>query len=188
MTWVETVGDRDLKTSLRTLDRTDFFTRELDQLLLQNKIRLAIHSAKDLPEPLPEGLAIAALTRGVDARDALVLRSGETLATLPPCAVIATSSARREEVVRQLRPDLRFIDLRGTIGARLAKLETGEADGIVVAEAALIRLRLTHLNRIFLPGPTAPLQGRLALVVRKDDVELQNLLSAVHYEDALSRP
>lgn len=176
MTWVDTRGDRDKKTSLRSLVKTDFFTRELDEMVREEKIRIAVHSAKDLPDPLPAGLSLIALTRGIDSRDALVLRSGETLRVN---GLIATSSERREEAARSLQPNLRFSDLRGTIAERLAKLETGEADGIVVAEAALIRLQLTHLNRIYLPGPTAEGQGKLAIVARETDLEAKELFSWV---------
>lgn len=176
-TFVESSGDKDLTTSLRSLGKTDFFTKELDDLVLSHQCRMAIHSAKDLPEPLPRGLRIVAITQGLDPADVLVLRSNETLASLREGAIIATSSERREQAVRQLRQDLNFIDLRGTIGQRLAKLETGEADGVVVAEAALIRLQLTHLNRVRLPGETVTHQGQLAIVARDDDVELRELLA-----------
>ncbi len=174
--WIETTGDLDQKTSLRILDKTDFFTRELDRLVLDGSIRLAIHSAKDLPDPLAEGLCIAAMTNGLDPRDALVFRD-----TLPENAWIATSSKRREEMVDLLRPGFRFKDLRGTIHERLAQLDNGYADGVVIAEAALIRLQLTHLNRIYLPGPVAEGQGRLAIVCRKDDSELIELLSCIKF-------
>lgn len=173
--WAESPGDRDRSTSLKWLDQSDFFTRDLDEMLLAGKVRIAIHSAKDLPDPIPVGLSIIALTRGVDCRDSLVFRVGETLQTLKSGARIATSSLRREEVVRQLRSDLIFSDLRGHVGERLSRLEKGEADGVVVAEAALIRLKLTHLNRIHLPGETVPLQGRLAVLGRLDDAEIQEI-------------
>lgn len=166
--WVETTGDRDQKTSLRTLGKSDFFTRELDQMLLRGEIDLAIHSAKDLPEPLPEGLVLAFLTKGLDPRDSLVLRDQESIETLPNGAWIATSSERREEAVLTLRKDFRFKDVRGKVAERLALLERGEADGVVIAEAALLRLGLTHLNRLQLPGPTAPGQGQLAVVCRQN--------------------
>lgn len=167
-----TVGDRDQQTSLRTLGKTDFFTKEIDALVLEGICQIGIHSAKDLPDSIPSELAIAAITQGVDSSDALVLRNGITLETLPQKALIATSSERREESVRQLRKDFRFCDLRGPIHERIAKLDRGEADGVVVAEAALIRLGLTHLNRIRLPGETVPGQGRLAIISRKDNVEM----------------
>jgi len=177
--WAESPGDRDRTTTLRDLEKTDFFTRDLDQLLLSGKIRIAIHSAKDLPEPLPAGLVLAALTKGVGSQDSLVFRKGESLSTLPSGSVIATSSQRREDIVKRLCPNCVFTDLRGTIEERIAKLSTGEADGIVVAEAALIRLKLTHLNRILLPGNTIPLQGRLAIVARSDDEEIQQIFHAL---------
>jgi hydroxymethylbilane synthase len=177
--YVETVGDHDQETSLRQLERTDFFTREIDQGVLEGRYRLGIHSAKDLPFPLPQGLGVLCLTKGVDTSDVIVLRSNETFDTLPAGARIATSSVRREEAVKQLRTDLCFFDLRGTIEQRLAKLNTGEADGVIVAEAALIRLGLTHVNRIKLPGPTAEGQGQLAVVGRENDEEMRALFSCL---------
>jgi hydroxymethylbilane synthase len=170
--WVKTTGDIDKQTSLRNLDKTNFFTKELDEMLLQGEIRISIHSAKDLPDPIPDGLSLVALTKGVDPRDSLVFRSNENLDT---ASLIATSSERREAVLCSLRSGLRFVDLRGTIGERLALLENGTVDGVVVAEAALIRLGLTHLNRLILPGETVPLQGRLAILARKEDQEMHCL-------------
>lgn len=177
--WASSPGDRDKQISLRNLDKTDFFTRDLDQMLVSGIIRIAIHSAKDLPEPIPRGLAIVALTRGVDPRDSLVLRAGASIETLRFNALVAASSMRRESAIKRLRADLRCVDLRGTIGERLAKLEEGEADGIVIAEAALIRLKMTHLNRIVLPGESTPLQGRLAVLARSDDAEMKRIFQAI---------
>lgn len=176
-TFVETVGDRDKITSLRTLDKTDFFTREIDQMLLAGQCRMGVHSAKDLPEPLPKGLKLGALTKGIDPSDSLVMREGENL---PLQGIVATSSERREENVKILFPQARFVDIRGTIQERLNKLIQNEVDGVVIAEAALIRLGLTHLNRLTLPGETAPLQGKLALIIRNDDHELAHLLTPLN--------
>ena len=174
--WVETIGDRDKKTSLRDLGKSDFFTRDIDTLLLSGAIRIAIHSAKDLPDPMPEGLTIAAITKGKDPRDALVLKEGYSGDT----PLVATSSERREESVRHIYPKALFRDLRGTIHERLALIDRGEVDGIVVAEAALIRLGLTHLPRLFLPGETAPLQGQLAIVIREEDNEARLLFKILN--------
>jgi len=176
--WVETTGDKDQTTSLRTLSKTDFFTREIDQLVLQGHVRFGIHSAKDLPSPLPAGLCVAMLTPSIDPRDALVLKAGLSLETLPPNALIATSSERREQAALKLRPDFRFKDLRGTISERLKQLNDGQADGVIVAEAALIRLGLTHLNRVYLPGETVEGQGQLAVVCRSEDVEVRDLCAS----------
>lgn len=171
----ESSGDKDLRTSLRSLGQTDFFTKEIDEMVLQGVCRIAVHSAKDLPNSLPNGLEIIALTRGIDPSDSLVLREFDELETLPKKARIATSSFRREEMAKKLRPDFTFTDLRGTIGMRLKLLEEKKADGVIVAEAALIRLKLTYLNRIRLPGETAPFQGQLAIIGKKGDEEMQSL-------------
>lgn len=179
--WASSPGDRDHSISLRTLRKCDFFTRDLDQMLLRKEIRIAIHSAKDLPEPLPEGLTIVCLTQGQDPRDSLVLRENETIDSLKPYARIATSSIRREEAIKKIRSDLSFIDLRGTIFERLEKLDTKETDGVVIAESALIRLKQTHLNRLVLPGETAPMQGRLAVVARCDDSEMKQIFRGLNY-------
>lgn len=176
---VDTVGDKDQTTSLRSLDKSDFFTKEIDELLLSGGCRIAVHSAKDLPDPLTEGIQIVALTHGIDPSDSLVLRSGEYFERLPSGSVIATSSERREGAVRLLRSDVRFQDIRGTIGQRLDKLNQREVDGVVIAEAALIRLGLTHLNRITLPGETVRHQGQLAILAREGDEEMHQLFGCL---------
>ncbi|MCB1136568.1 MAG: hydroxymethylbilane synthase [Chlamydiia bacterium] len=179
ITWVETQGDRDKATSLRHMDKSNFFTLEIDDLLLGGKGDIAVHSAKDLPEPLPDGLEIIALTRGVDPSDALVLPEDLRLEELPAGAAIGTSSVRREEAVRKLRSDLSFVDIRGTIGERLAQLDEGSVQGVVIAEAALIRLGLTKRNRMTLPGNTTPFQGQLAIVARGGDTEMRDLFRCI---------
>jgi hydroxymethylbilane synthase len=177
--WVETTGDKDLRTSLRTLEKTDFFTKEIDALQLTGGCRIGIHSAKDLPEPLPKGLKLVALTCGVDSSDAIVLRDHETLENLPVGAKIGTSSVRREKNIRDFRPDLVCVDIRGAIHARLALLDRGIVDGLVIAEAALIRLKLTHRTRIPLPGERAPLQGKLAVIALENDEEVGELFRCI---------
>jgi hydroxymethylbilane synthase len=179
----ETVGDRNQQISLRSLGKTDFFTKEIDDWVLAGAERIGIHSAKDLADPLSPGLTIFCLTQGVNSTDALVLRNHLSLDQLVAGAKIATSSERREKMVQQLRQDLTFYDIRGTIGERLKKLETGEVDGVVIAEAALIRLKLTHLNRIILPGVTVEGQGQLAVVGRLEDKQLQELFSSLDVRD-----
>lgn len=177
--WIETRGDRDLATSLKKLEKSDFFTRELDVLQLKGGCRITIHSAKDLPEPLPQGLEMIALTRGQDSSDALVLREGESLNGLLPHSSIGVSSERREKAVFSLRNDLVCVDIRGSIDCRLALLDAGVVDGIVIAEAALIRLQMTHRNRVRLPGLSAPGQGRLAILAREGDEEMKLLFACI---------
>lgn len=177
--FLETTGDKDQKTSLRTLDKTDFFTKEIDNMLLTGLCRLGIHSAKDLPDPIPEGLTMIALTKGIDSSDSLVLQQGKNLSSFTSAPLIATSSVRREESVLQLIPHAIFRDIRGTIQQRLKVLEENQIDGVVIAEAALIRLGLTHLNRFTLPGETTPFQGQLAVIARSDDAEMKELFSCI---------
>ena len=180
---VKTTGDNDLQTSLRTLDKTDFFTKEIDQMLLEGKCRIAIHSAKDLPDPLPLGLKVVALTKGVDPRDMLVYNCDP----LPLGAKIGTSSIRREHNLLEWRPDLNCVDIRGTIEQRLAQLDAGIVDGLVMAEAALIRLGLTYRRRMPIHGEVAPLQGRLAVVARVDDIEMDELFAKIEYREKGSK-
>jgi hydroxymethylbilane synthase len=177
--WVVTTGDNNLKTSLKTLDKTDFFTKEIDELQLTGTCRIGIHSAKDLPDPLPKGLKLVALTRGVDPSDSLVLQNGSTVETLPPNAKIGTSSARREQNIHDLRSDLVCVDIRGPIQTRLDLLDRGIVQGLVMAEAALIRLKLNHRTRIVLPGDRAPLQGQLAVIALEADTEMAQLFHCI---------
>lgn len=177
--WMTTKGDQDLTTSLRTLDRTDFFTQEIDYSLLHHQIQVAIHSAKDLPDPLPQGLTIAAITHGLTPEDSLVLRENERWDQLPAGSFIGTSSERREKTIYMLRQDVKCVDVRGTIEQRLALLHQKKIDGLVVAECALLRLELKELNRFILPGITAPLQGKLAVVIREEDLYLKDLFSCI---------
>jgi len=183
---VDTKGDKDRRTSLREMEKTDFFTRELDEMLLSGACDICIHSAKDLPDPMPDGLIAAAVTKGVDSSDSLIMKEGIDFYSLPPGAKIASSSFRRIENVKKLREDLQFVDIRGNIQERLDFLR--EADGVVIAEAALIRLKLSP-NRIRLPGCTPPGQGRLAIVCRTDDRQMIKRFEGLHHEeDLVHRP
>lgn len=177
--WIETQGDRDLNTTLRTMEKSPFFTQEIDDLVCAGTCRIGVHSAKDLPDPLADGLCIAAITKGIDPADVLVLRQGERLARLPPGARIGTSSARREEAIAQLRSDLVCVSIRGNIERRLALLDEGVVDGLVMAEAALVRLRLTHRHRVRLPGLVAENQGKLAVVARTSDEEIRRVFACI---------
>lgn len=176
--WIDTMGDLDKKSSLRDREKTDFFTRQIDEALLAGSCRIAVHAAKDLPEPLPAGVALVALTAGIDPADALVLPVGMSFAELPKFPLIATSSSRREEAVRSILPAARFCDIRGTIAERLDFLDSGACDGLVVAEAALIRLQMRR-ERVILEGATAPMQGRLAVVALDTDEQMRQLFSCL---------
>ncbi len=179
--WITTKGDVDKTTSLKHLDKTNFFTDEIDARQLQEEFRISIHSAKDLPDPLHPDLEIVALTKGVDPSDALVVREFP----LERGSKIGTSSLRREHFIKHWRADLECVDIRGTIDERLKLLDDGVVDGVVMAEAALIRLNLTHLPRIRLDIETASMQGRLAIIARKNDTEMKQLFKEVHHDVSL---
>ena len=177
--WLSTTGDIDLTSSLIPMEKTNFFTKEIDDMVLKGMCDVGVHSAKDLPDPVPEDLHIVALTKGVDPSDTLVMREGDRLETLKYGALIGSSSERRSQIVKGLRPDFLCKEVRGPVDKRLELLDTQEIDGLVVAKAALIRLNEASRNHITLPGKTAPLQGQLAVVARKDNVLAQETFKPV---------
>lgn len=179
---VTTFGDIDLISSLRSLGKTDFFTREIDEMLLKGHCRVAIHSAKDLPEPMPQGLSIVAITQGRSPFDVLVLKKGHDIDVLPKEPKIGSSSLRRDESVKRMLKDAICFDIRGTIETRLASLDEGKYDGIVLALAALIRLGIKEYPYVILPGEYHPMQGRLAVVARENDDEMRRLFAPIHAE------
>ena len=175
---LSTVGDRDLKTSLADPQLAqDFFTRELDQRILGGEADLAIHSAKDLPHPLPAGIALAALLPARDIRDALVVRAG---LHRDQVRVVGSSSPKRNAELARLFPAWELRPIRGTIGARLDQLNRGDYDAVVIAACALERLELADRIESYLPWDPTPNQGRLAITVREDR---QDLIAALRRID-----
>lgn len=181
---IATAGDRDKQTPLSRLEGSDFFTRDIEEALRDETIDLAVHSAKDLEDDPPADLATAAVTRCLSPHECLVARNAAArLATLSPGAVVGTSSIMRRAALLVYRPDLVVRDLRGTIGERLGQLAAGAYDAIIVAHAALLRLKLTEWETELIPPgimPPHPLQGRLALQVRADRTDLIALCAPVH--------
>ena len=160
-------GDRHKEVSLMDEGLAqDFFTRELDEALLEGRADIAVHSAKDLPNPLPDGIELLALTEGKDPSDSLVAHDGLTLATLPEGSKVGTSSAQRKEELLKVRPDLVVVPIRGTIEERIAQVDDGSVDALIVATCALDRLGLSHRATERLPFKTHPLQGKLAVTGR----------------------
>ncbi|GBR72715.1 hydroxymethylbilane synthase [Candidatus Termititenax aidoneus] len=168
-------GDKHKNISLLDTPPPDIFTRELDRILLRRQADAAVHSAKDLPYPLPEGLAVIALLPAGDQRDALVSRNNLPLRKLPRGAVVGTSSPLRRQELLSRRPDLRIVSLRGNIGERLQKVDSGQMAAIVVAVCALRRLGLAGRIAEILPFPTHPLQGHLAVTARADRQNLRKI-------------
>ncbi|MGH7457487.1 MAG: hydroxymethylbilane synthase [Longimicrobiaceae bacterium] len=173
---IRTSGDRLLDTALYPVGEKGLFSHELDQAVLGGEADLAVHSLKDLPTTLPDGLVIAAVTERDDPRDVLVLREGEgeTLAGLPPATRVGTSSLRRRAQLLRLRPDLEVTEIRGNVDSRLRKLDSGECDALILAAAGLWRLGLEVRITDYLEDGWLPAagQGALAVVAREDDTDV----------------
>ncbi len=174
-------GDRHKEVSLMSPDVPgDFFTRELDAALLSGTADVAVHSAKDLPYPLPAGIEVVALTAAFDRTDSLVARHGYALATLPSGSRVGTSSAQRKAELLALRQDVEVVPVRGTIEERVAQVQEGRIDALIVASCALERLSLAHLATERLPFATHPLQGSLAVTAAKARAqELRRMLEKI---------
>lgn len=166
---VQSFGDKNKDISLFHNSEPDFFTRELDMALLKGETDIAIHSAKDLPYPLPKGLEVISLLESTDNTDAFVSRENKTLKKLKPFARIGTSSISRKNELLKLRSDLEIVSIRGTIGERINLTDNGQLDGVIVATCALKRLNLEHRISEILPFKTHPLQGNIAVVARSDN-------------------
>ncbi|HOP07625.1 MAG TPA: hydroxymethylbilane synthase [candidate division Zixibacteria bacterium] len=137
-------GDRDRTTALSQMPEPGVFTRQLEADLFEGRFDLVVHSAKDLPSVMPEGLVTAAVPPRAPVEDALVANSGTTFAYLPEGAVIGTGSPRRAAQLLHVRPDLRIKEIRGNVETRLAKLDDGQYDALIMARAGLTRLGLTE--------------------------------------------
>ena len=169
---VPSYGDKHKNISLLAAPPPNIFTRELDEIILRGRADAAVHSAKDLPYPLPDGLTVAALLPARDQRDALVSKNNLPLRQLPRGAIVGTSSPLRRRELLARRSDLRIVSLRGNIGERLQKIADGQMDAIVAAVCALQRLDLAGCVAEILPFPTHPLQGHLAVTTRADRRDL----------------
>lgn len=196
---INTYGDKDKVTPISIMEGTDFFTREIDEALLRDEIDpstaleghgersrtidFAVHSAKDLPDEIPEGLKIAAITKSIDPYDALVSKGNLKIDQLKFGARIGASSLRRKMQLKKYRQDFQVVDIRGNIEERLKKLELNGLDAIIVAAAALMRLgqefRITQRIPFAILKPH-PLQGALAIEARKERKKLIDLLGVLN--------
>lgn len=183
---ISTRGDRILNQSLNALGGKGLFTQEIEAALLEKRIDMAVHSAKDMPAVLPKGLYLSAYLRREDPRDVFIGRSCENLADMPPNAVIGTSSIRRGAFLRRLRPDLKIMLLRGNVQTRLKKLAAGAADGTFLAYAGLKRLGLAHKATEILSAEQfipAPAQGVIAVESRIGDKTANSLLAKINHAE-----
>ncbi|MGE5530516.1 MAG: hydroxymethylbilane synthase [Bacteroidota bacterium] len=180
---VKTTGDKVLDVPLQEVGGKGLFTKEIEEALLDGRAQLAVHSLKDLPTELPEGLGLAALTEREDPRDVMVCREADGLETLLQGDVVGTSSLRRSAQLAHHRPDLRFAPIRGNVETRLAKLMRGDFDAIVLAAAGLRRLgladRITQILDTSISLPAAG-QGIVAIETRSDDEATIALLQSIN--------
>ena len=183
---IRTEGDRRPDASLATIGGQGVFVKELEAALLRREIDIAIHSLKDVPAQPAIGLTLACFPQRGDARDALVTRGGRTLAELPSGARIGTGSSRRAVQLRQLRPDIETVDIRGNVDTRIRKVDEGQYDATVLAVAGLERLgvreRAAEVFSVDAMIPAAG-QGALVLQVRADDKEAAALLLPIDDAD-----
>ena len=181
---ITTSGDRQQSRPLPEIGGKGLFTLELEEALRSGEIHLAVHSAKDLPTDLGDGLAIVAYPVREDPRDAWIACNELSFDRLPPSSVVGTSSLRRQAQLLARRPDLRFVALRGNVDTRLGKVHRGDCAGAVLAMAGLKRAGLaSHVTQPFdlefmLPAPG---QGALAIEGRVDDDHLRLLVMAIHH-------
>ena len=175
-----TQGDKILDTSLSKIGGKGLFVKELEQALLDGRADLAVHSMKDVPMDLPDGLELAVICEREDPTDAFVSNHYQCLADLPKGARLGTSSLRRCSQLKHSRPDLEIVDLRGNVGTRLGKLDAGEYDAIILASAGLIRLGLGERIRERLDTTMslpAVGQGALGLECRVGDIRVTGLIA-----------
>ena len=184
---IVTSGDKDLKSNWENSNASlkSFFTKEIEQELLDGQIDIAVHSMKDMPAVSPKGLICGAIPDREDARDVLISKNG-FLVTLPQGAKIGTSSLRRVMNLKAIRPDFEIKHLRGNIHTRLKKLETEDYDAIILAAAGLKRTGMADKITEYLSGeafPPAPAQGVLYIQCRENDEEIKGILKSIHNED-----
>lgn len=186
----KTTGDRILDRTLAEAGGKGLFTKELEDALLDGRADLAVHSMKDVPTWLPDGLEISTLLPREDTRDAFFSRDGQSVDDLPAGSVVGTAGLRRQAQILERRPDLKVVPFRGNVQTRLAKLDAGEVDATLLALAGLRRLGLTDRitavleHEVMLP---AVAQGAIGIEIRSADDATRALLAPLHCQQTAAR-
>jgi hydroxymethylbilane synthase len=186
---VKTSGDKFQQTKFSDMGTKGVFIKELEDALLERRVDLAVHSMKDVPTEIPDGLTIAAICKRHDVRDALLSSSGASLQSLPAGSRVGTSSLRRKSQLLYVRNDLQILDLRGNVDTRIEKLKRGDYDAIVLAKAGLDRLGLSANITEVLPTEVclpAAGQGAIGIETRADDADTLRILAALNDADTRS--
>ncbi|WP_133405494.1 hydroxymethylbilane synthase [Parashewanella tropica] len=187
---MSTKGDVILDTPLAKVGGKGLFVKELEVAMLEGRADIAVHSMKDVPVDFPEGLGLHVICEREDPRDAFVSNTYKSITELPQGAIVGTSSLRRQCQLRALRPDLEIRDLRGNVGTRLAKLDNGDYDAIILAAAGLIRLELSNRIASFIePEVSLPAngQGAVGIECRMDDEQVKALLAPLEHQETRYR-
>ncbi len=187
---IKTTGDSVQDRTLAEIGGKGLFTKEIEEALLDGRIEAAVHSMKDVPTWLPEGLMIGAVQPREDPRDALLSARGDSLAALPKGAVVGTASLRRQAQVLLARPDVNVVPFRGNVQTRLRKLAEGEVDATLLALAGLKRLDLAErATAVLEPEEMLPAvaQGAIGIEVRRDDAQTLGLLAPLDDRDSARR-
>ncbi len=181
-----TRGDEILDQPLAEIGGKGLFTEEIEAALSDGRIDLAVHSSKDMPTDLPEGLVLDVFLPREDPRDVFITRTGSTLQTLAPGSVVGTASLRRAALVKRARPDLETVSIRGNVQTRLKKLGDGVVDATLLALAGLSRLDLQPDHMSILDPeefPPALAQGAIGIETRADDMRVLDLLAPIHHTE-----
>jgi hydroxymethylbilane synthase len=185
-----TRGDKILDAPLAKVGGKGLFVKELEQGMLEGRADIAVHSLKDVPVELPDGLHLPVILEREDPRDAFVSNRYPSIAELPQGARVGTSSLRRQCQLAARRPDLRIEPLRGNVNTRLAKLDGGELDAVILASAGLLRLGFPERIRAYLePEESLPAigQGAIGIECRADDERVNALIAALHHGPTAAR-
>jgi hydroxymethylbilane synthase len=180
---IRTTGDRVTDRPLAELGGKGLFCKEIETALLERQIDVAVHSVKDLPTWLPDGLVLGAVLEREDPRDVLIARTPASIADLPQRAVVGTASVRRKAQLLAHRPDLRVVNFRGNVDSRLRKLAAGEVDATLLALAGLRRLGIEGAGIVLSPQQMLPAvgQGAIGIECRADDTRSLGLLAAIDH-------
>ena len=185
-----TQGDKILDTPLAKVGGKGLFVKELETGMLEGRADLAVHSMKDVPVAFPEGLGLAAILPREDPRDALISNEYSSIDGLPQGARVGTSSLRRQCQLRHLRPDLQVLDLRGNVNTRLAKLDSGDYDAILLAAAGVKRMGWeTRISELLVPEQFIPAigQGAIGIEIRIDDGRVRTMIEALNDDQTAIR-
>ena len=180
---IKTEGDRLSEMPVSQIGGKEVWTKEIEHALLAGRIDLAVHSLKDLPTRLPEGLVLGAVSPREDVRDVLVSKNNRLFRDLPEGATVATSSLRRQAQLKHRRPDLNFVAIRGNVDTRIKKLDTENLDGIILAAAGLKRLGLGDRIAEFIDPEIclpAPGQAALGIEIREGDDRITDLVGVLN--------